>query len=178
MSNPQSWIILRTSGRSTLRLADTLRGEGFEVWTPVERRRVRIPRMNARRHVELPILAGLVFAKECHLSDLLELERKRAGWRVMYVNGVPATTLDSELEPLRQAEHMAEPKRWTSAFAKDSEVRITKGSFAGATGIVKSCNGKEAELWVAIFGRYHRVKINTFNLKPISVYSGQAALAA
>jgi hypothetical protein len=165
MAAAGQWCILRTSGRLTLPLAESLTGDGYEVWTPVDTRRVRVPRMNARRVVK-------------HLADLLELERIRPGFRVMFYNGEPAKAPDHELEPLRQAEHMVEPKRWTSAFAPGSEVRITKGSFSGATGIVKSCNGKEAELWVSIFGRHHRVKINTFNLKLNRAYPVQAALAA
>jgi transcription antitermination factor NusG len=178
MAAAGQWCILRTSGRLTLPLAESLTGDGYEVWTPVDTRRVRVPRMNARRVVKLPLIAGFVFAKDQHLADLLELERIRPGFRVMFYNGEPAKAPDHELEPLRQAEHMVEPKRWTSAFAPGSEVRITKGSFSGATGIVKSCNGKEAELWVSIFGRHHRVKINTFNLKLNRAYPVQAALAA
>lgn len=173
-----AWCILRTSGRSTLRLAETLSEAGFEAWTPVETRRVRVPRVNARRVVKIPIMAGFVFASDRHMLDLLELERLRSDFRVMRTNDEPARVLDSELDPLREAEHMVEPKRWTSAFAKGSAVTITKGCYAGISGVVKSCNGREAELWVSIFGRHHRVKINTFKLKLIGVNGEQAALAA
>lgn len=172
------WCILRTAGRHTLGLAASLAQDGYEVWTPIETRRVRVPRMNARRVIRTPLLKGFVFARERHLADLLDLVRSRPGVLVMYVNGEPATAKDEELEPLRRAEHMAEPKRWTSAFAKNTEVKITKGSFAGVAGVVESCNGREAELWVSVFGRHHRIKINTFNLKPIPVCEVQAALAA
>lgn len=172
------WCILRTAGRETMRLAKTLAEDGFDVWTPIETRRVRIPRLNARRVVRVPILAGFVFAKEQHLPDLLELEHERRGWRVLFVNGGPAIAADGQLDPLRKAEHLVEPKRWSSAFKSGSEVRITKGSFTGMSGLVKSCNGKDAELWVSIFGRHHRVKISTFNLQLIVPCEEQAALAA
>jgi len=172
------WCILQTSARHTLRLADSLLEDGFDVWTPVETRRIRVPRMNARRIVRLPIMPGFVFAKSDRLNDILDLTHKKVGWRVMFVNGEPATVQDDQLEMLREAEHMVEPKRWTSAFANGSEVRITKGSFAGTNGIVKSCKGREAEIWVSIFGRHHRIKISTFNLQLIGAYTDSAALAA
>lgn len=172
------WCILRVGGRHTLRLAASLAEDGYEVWTPVETRRVRVPRMNARRVVRLPLMPGFVFARADQLTELLNLAHIEPWWRVLFINSEPAEVADAELDALREAEHMAEPKRWVSAFAKDSEVRITRGSFEGLNGVVKSCKGKEAEIWVTLFGRHHRIKISTFNLKLIGVETPCVAIAA
>ena len=67
------WFILRTAGRSTLSLAKTLAEDGFEVWTPARMQVIRVPRMNVRREVRLPLLPSFVFVRAPHLHDLLEL---------------------------------------------------------------------------------------------------------
>lgn len=67
------WCILRTAGRSTLPLAQSLGADGYDVWTPVETTTRRVPRMNAKRTIRLPIMAGFVFARARHLVDLMQL---------------------------------------------------------------------------------------------------------
>lgn len=70
-----SWCILRTSGRQTLRLAETLAVDGFEVWTPSEAVTFRSPRRNSRRTATLPVMPGYVFARSRHALELLHLSR-------------------------------------------------------------------------------------------------------
>lgn len=67
------WCIIRCQGRATLRLAQTLAEDGFEVWTPRETRRIRIPKFNVRREAVLPLIPSYVFVRSAHLIDLLEL---------------------------------------------------------------------------------------------------------
>lgn len=67
------WCILRCSGRHTMGLAESLAKDGFEVWTPIETVRIRVPRMNAKREVRLPIMPSYVFARARHLIDMLEM---------------------------------------------------------------------------------------------------------
>lgn len=185
----QGWIVLRTTASSTLRLAQSLAEDGYEVWTPVRRFRVRVPRANAKRNVELPLIPQYIFAREQHLLNLLELAampekpRRGAGGRLpahrdfsvfRHAGRIPVI-LDDDLKPLREAEDLAKPRRWTSAFADGSRVRITGGSFEGLVGTVESCDGRKAALWVSLFGRHRRVKISTFILQPVEgIGSGEA----
>jgi hypothetical protein len=37
----KTWCILRTAGRNTIPLVETLNADGFTAWTPIEVQRVR-----------------------------------------------------------------------------------------------------------------------------------------
>lgn len=147
-----SWCILRTSGRQTLRLAETLAQDGFEVWTPIEHRKIRIPRMNIRRDVTLPIMPSYIFARAHHLVDLLEMaampfKPRRASGRPSHVDfsvmhshdGIPLIG-DNHLQALRVLEAKRTPrKRAQRIFPSGVEVRVRTegGSFAGMNGVVR-----------------------------------------
>lgn len=75
MGDEGSWCILRTSGRQTLRLTQTLAEDGFNVWTPSEIVTIRSPRRNARRTATLPVMPGYVFARAEQALELLHLSR-------------------------------------------------------------------------------------------------------
>lgn len=174
------WIILRTKGRSTLSLAASLAEDGYEVWTPVQVKTVRIARANLRREVRLPLMASFVFARTRHLIDLLQLAdmavkpRRGNGLRqpahpdfsVFHHNDQIPLVHDRHLEPLREAEHRRLPKSKLKPYASGADVRITKGSFEGLSGVVESSDGKSCKVWVSLFGRHHKVDISTFMLAP------------
>ncbi len=78
----KDWCILRTSGARTLRLADSLRDDGIEAWTPSrtvrrpipgQRRELVLGRVLKKRDVAVPILATFVFADAERLRDLADL---------------------------------------------------------------------------------------------------------
>jgi hypothetical protein len=147
-----NWIILRTSGRTTIRLAETLSEDGYEAWTPVETRTVRIPRHNVRRTVRLPIMPSYVFARSDNLIDLIQLANLKfkprrhanrpahADFSVMhYHDRIPAIA-DDQLQSLRQLEAKRTPRiKAQQRFAEGVSVRvkIEGGSFAGMKGRVE-----------------------------------------
>lgn len=187
------WIILRCSGRATLRLMQSLAEDGYEAWAPSAKRVIRVPSKNARRDVTLPIMPGFVFARDVHLIDLLELaampikprrghgcsQPAHADFSVFhYLDRIPLIA-ERDLEPLRMAEAISVPRRKRSPYASGSEVSVTRGSFSGMTGVVEKSDGHYAQVWLSLFGRHMRVKISTFILKPIGCMSAdQAALKA
>lgn len=185
----RGWIILRTAGRSTLCLAASLAEDGFEVWTPQREQMIRKPRWNVARKATLPLLAGFVFARAEHLVDMLELsampDRPRRGRRPAHrefsvlrdYDRIPIVD-DAALEPLRMAEKPAAVRRRFSRYAPGSEVRITAGSFEGFTATVEQSGKDFAVVWVSLFGRHHRAKINAFKLQPISVEGAEAVRKA
>jgi transcription antitermination factor NusG len=177
------WCILRTSGRTTLRLADTLATDGFDVWTPREVRKIRIPRANIRREATLPLMPSYVFARSHHLVDLLELaqmevkprrgngwgEPAHAGFSVMHWNdGIPLIA-DRHLDRLRLLEIKRTPrKKADRKFDRgvDVRVKIEGGSFAGMKGRVeKSDEGST----LVCFDERLTVKIATFLLDADSI---------
>lgn len=145
------WCILRTSGRFTLRLAASLREDGFEVWTPVETRKIRIPRANVRRDVTLPLMPSYVFARSHHLIDLIQMAampfkpRRAHGkpahvdFSVMHYHDTIPLIGDGQLQALRQLEAKRAPRKKAQRFNSGVEVlvKMEGGSFAGMKGRVE-----------------------------------------
>lgn len=145
------WCILRTSGRSTLALAESLAEDGYQVWTPVETVTKRVPRMNARRTIRQPILASYVFARAQHLVELLQLAampvkpRRGAGLRkpahpsfsVLHAFGRIPLVADLDFTRLRELEVRRTPRKIAPyAFPLNQEVRVTGGIAQGKVGLV------------------------------------------
>jgi transcription antitermination factor NusG len=172
----KDWFILRTAGRSTLLLASTLAEDGFEVWTPERRETIRVPRMNVRREIRLPLLPSFIFVRAPHLHDLLRLaqmeEKPRRGhggqrpahrdFSVFhYLDGIPMIS-DASLDPLRVKEAEAVPKKDAPRFDRGAKVRVKSGAFEGLKGKVERCKSGYA---LVIFDDFHRpVNIPTFLL--------------
>lgn len=177
MGGGGNWFILRASGKSTLLLAKTLEEDGFGVWTPAKTLLVRVPRMNVKREVRLPLLPSFLFAKAEHLVDLLELsnmeERPRRGsggkrpahrpFSVFhYLDSIPMIA-DRDLEPLRSKEIEAIPKKGSPRFDRGTPVRVNEGAFQGLKGRVERCKSGYA---LVIFDDWKRpAKIPTFLLR-------------
>lgn len=179
------WCILRTRGRSTLRLAETLADDGYEVWTPVETRKIQIPRANVKRSVRLAIMPSYVFAKAHHLFDLIMLAdqpvKGRVGWEKGYrrdkdgnelephadfdvmrcPSGIPMVT-DAQLTALKDLEAKLTPKEKRKAertFAPGVSVKVMGGgSFAGMSGKVERSDYCHT---VVCFNDRYLVKIDT-----------------
>lgn len=147
-----AWCILRCVGRTTLKLADSLGKDGFEVWAPRETRKIRIPRMNVRREVVLPLLPSYVFARARHLVDLLGLasmpgkprplgnksEPAHADFSVMQCFGKLPLVADCDLNGLRTLEAKLTPRKKADwSFRPGASVKVEGGSFGGMTGDVQ-----------------------------------------
>lgn len=166
------WIILRTSGRSTLRLAEHLAAGGIAVWAPSRVTQKRAPRRKAAKEQRLPILPSFVFARAEHVHALLILAESPSkscpDFSVFKHNGAIPVIADGELTQLRFIEK-AEDSRWqrqlmkrrAPAFDTGDVIRIHRGSFAGMSGVVEADDGRFAEV---SFGPF-KVKISTFLLR-------------
>jgi hypothetical protein len=172
------WCILRTSGRSTIKLAETLAKDGFDVWTPIETRTICVPRMNAKREVTLPIMPSYVFARKKHLVDLLELaampvkprrgqgmrDPAHVGFSVLHAFGGIPMVADKHLARLRELEQRTAPKpRAAEPLTLGIGVRIKGGAAQGMKGTVERSN--RLHTVVCINDRY-TVKILTSLLDP------------
>lgn len=164
------WIILRCSGQKTLRLAHTLGEAGFEVWTPVEIRTVKVPKANVRREVSLPIMPSYVFASAKRLIDLLQLAGRpahayaHADFSVMRHGGMIPAISDDSLQALRRTEAKRSSKRKAvRIFDREAAVTVKSegGSFAGMHGTVKK---SDAGYSLILFGKNFEAKIPTFLL--------------
>lgn len=154
------WVILRTTGRHTLRLAETLSEDGYEAWTPVESKTITIPAKNVKRKIRLPIMPSYVFVRAEHLIDLILLSGLRPiprrvavrhqdrseEWRpfhaefsVMRCNERIPVISDAALTSLRSIEQKRNPRQKAPPLTPGMSVRVKSdaGAFAGMTGRVE-----------------------------------------
>jgi hypothetical protein len=199
------WFILRTAGRSTLPLASSLAEDGFEVWTPVHKVRLRVPRMNVKREVTLPLLKEFIFVRSGHLDDLLALSKLQLKPRRIVkpiIRGEPNDPryhrdfsvfrplgeiifiADHELNPLREEEAARVPKtivkkkRGGPHFEPGTRIGVTTGVYQGLRGRVQRCRSGYA---LVVFDDWKRpAKIPTFLLREVDIPSAhhQSARAA
>lgn len=164
------WCILRTSGRNTLGLADSLNDGGFTAWTPAEKVRVG----NHRGKVLAPMLPTFVFAEAELLPNFLALadavNSPQASGRYprfsvfRYLDRIPVVA-DCELEPLRAIEQRDRPKPSASVqFERGDAVVPDCGAWAGMSGVVERRKGKFC--MVLFPNSPFSVKIATFLLHP------------
>jgi transcription antitermination factor NusG len=164
-----SWIILRTSGRTTMRLAETLSGASIDAWTPVETRTMQIPRANMKRTVRLPIMPSYVFAKAEHLFDLIELAGNSLGthpaFSVMHYHDRIPVIADHHLQGLRTIEAKKSPRKRAEPLPSGLSVRVKTegGSFAGMKGRVER---SDETTTLVCFDSRLVVKISTSLLLP------------
>jgi transcription antitermination factor NusG len=176
-----SWIILRTCGRHTLRLAETLSEDGYEAWTPIETRAIRIPRANVRRTAKLPIMPSYVFAKAEHIIDLIQLSAMKpkprrlsnqpahADFTVMHFHDRIPIIAEHHLQSLRTIEAKRTPRAKAAVRFEPGvqvKVRTEGGSFAGMKGRVERSDCGDT---LVCFDSRLTVKISTSLLAPDEV---------
>lgn len=160
------WCILRTAGKNTLELADSLKRDGYPVWAPTKVLPRRLPRTKVQIDYPVALMPTYVFAAARYLSDLLVLSdiprKKQPDFSVFhYMRRIPLI-LDSELAGLRNEEARSIPKGKRKQLKIGDLVRIEDGAFAGMSGVVQYDAGKYA---MVLFGGF-AVKIATFLLRP------------
>jgi len=164
----RKWCILRTAGRRTLPLAESLAAAGYDVWTPRIIVSRRIPRSRARREQPAPLMPTFVFASTDRLADLRALAgamvKDHPDFSIFHHFGLVPVINDADLEHVRAAEKAMAPKRKPKRAAPlpaGERVRIPSGAFAGLSGIVESSDGRHT---LVCFGGRLSVKIDTFLL--------------
>lgn len=177
----KQWCILRTSGRTTISLAETLAKDEYDVWTPIETRKITVPRANVKREVRLPIMPTYVFAASHHLGELLQLagmpvrprrgagllDAAHAAFHVLHCFGGIPIVDDRHLSNLRRLEAKRTPlRRAAYAFPQNSKARVKDGAYGGMTGVVIRSTLDATTL---DFGNGWSTKIPTSILSPADV---------
>lgn len=168
-----AWIILRTNGKSTLRLASSLTEAGYEAWTPTQTRMVRAPRSKVQTEKRLPITPTFVFAQADRLESLIILSETRVkpqpDFSLFRYYGQYPLIADRALEPLRTEEIKTVPREKRELFADGAAVKIPDGVFAGMSGIVMWDDGQY--VLVTFPGSRFPVKISAFHLRADNAYT-------
>lgn len=158
------WCILRTAGAKTLRLCASLKAHGFEAWTPVE---VVKPPLVRREGIRA-MIPRYVFALGHQAEDLLRLshgEHRHPKFNLVMLASRIARTSEAAIQQLRDAEAMTVPRKQMSPYSRGKRVRVTRGNFSGMNGIVERSDGREAEIWMTMFGNHRRFTLPLFVLE-------------
>lgn len=160
------WCILRTASRSTLKLAESLAEDGYEVWTPIE---TREPPKDAKKSKakdepeQRAILPTFLFAGFSQVSELVALSRSpslhyrvwdsekrrmvvkgHAAFSIFRHNGAYSRIPDFALSSLRAAERRRKPRGLVKMFEVGAKVKLTEGVYTGLKGEVVAVKGKIA----------------------------------
>lgn len=163
------WCILRTNGRRTLRLAQSLTDAGIEAWTPrtVQKRRLSRVHMGFRE-VEQSMVPSFVFARACHLADLMAIlasfNSPHPAFSIFQHAGRAPVIADREIGHLRAAEERGKRDRRKAqrhTIAVGTMVKPDEGAFAGLEGVVVGMSGKDA---VVCFGGHLLFHVATWLL--------------
>lgn len=147
------WCILRTSGRRTVDVAESLGDNGLEVWTPTLRFMRRLPRTRKEVEAFAPIMPQYVFARAHQFDDLLRLEPVHPlfslyRWRLSDGNWYFPFIDDRELRHLRAEDYrtpkpVPPPKPEPRQYTPGQVVSVPHGlPFAGMSGVVERTKGK------------------------------------
>lgn len=177
------WCILRMSGGNTIPVAKALERAGFGVWTPIEVQRRRVGCKREIRETPAPITPGIVFARHDQIDDLVMLSRSPSlsyrAWNAelgrMEIHGCPYFSVfrhqghyprvaDRALDPLRQAEQRAVPRRKAPHLVAGQEVRFPDAGFDGLVGKVQQSKGRY--VMVLFPGLAIPVQIEAYRLLP------------
>jgi transcription antitermination factor NusG len=164
-----SWFILRMASADTLKVADQLAKRGFDVWTPIERKRGRKPRTRAQFDKSFALMPSYVFANMHHLAELQRMADLPSSdtprfTLFRYAGGVPLIA-DDQLAALRGEETRLQ-RVYEKQVAKGAKgpkfnagqiVRLQEGGFAGLSGEVVEQQGQFT--LVSIDGFHAPIKI-------------------
>lgn len=158
------WFILRCASADTLKLADQLRKRGFDVWTPIQRKRGKRPRTRTEFDKELAILPSYAFANMHHLPEIARLAMIPTADTVRFTlfrtkSGELPMIDDCQLDALRAFEAKLQ-KQYEDAIRKGvrapkfdagHKVTLTGGGFEGLEATVIEQQGQFALVEIAGF---------------------------
>lgn len=151
-------ILLPTPASATLRLFDSLTEAGFDVWTPIEHKRLQGKQETERS----ALLSGFLFGRVDRLIDLHDLLRAPVQiyrvWdsekRRMVVKGHPRFRMlrnedgyslvrERDLAHLRKAEQRRKPRGEVKQRQIGDRVKLIEGACAGLRGTVVGVRSKK-----------------------------------
>lgn len=148
------WFILRMASSDTLSLARALTRAGFDVWTPIERKRGKMPRTRTTYDKEFALMPSYLFVNIHHLAEIQHMAmlppRNIPRFVLFQCQGGVPLIGDDQLDALR-----AEEKRLQGIYERQCRkgkkgpkfnagtlVRIEEGGFAGLDGVVTEQQGQ------------------------------------
>lgn len=159
---PDSWCIVRTSGKHTLALVNSLREAGIAAWSPEQIVDKRRPRSRLISKHLAPMLPSFVFADAACIDQIVALDMQPFSRISLFrhIGKVPVVS-DRALDALRAMERRPLPRLKHRTWRHGQSVRVPDGAFAGIDGRVEKSNERYT---LVMFGGVMKVKIDTFLL--------------
>lgn len=170
-----AWFILRMASSDTLSLHRGLRKAGFDAWTPIERRKGKMPRTRTAYDKEFALMPSYVFVNVHHIAEIQHMAmlppRNIPRFTVFQHNGGIPLIADDQLDALRAEEGRLQAVYEKAArkgqkgpkFDPGQNIRIDDGPFMGMDGVVEDQQG---QFTLVNFAGFHSpVKIASILLK-------------
>ena len=161
------WLVLNCKSSDTMRLSRRLKRYG--AWTPIWKRKRRLPRSSEQKVIEQPAMPSFVFVPESQIHNLPRLpgtglyapwEKDKSdqasrsepgiGFRIMTLDGVWIRVSNAALAPLRKIDTQPQdPIKVLPAIG--AKVKFTSGPFEGLTGKLVYCTKRMASVKVEKF---------------------------
>lgn len=173
-----AWFIIRTASADTLKVNDGLLAHGFEVWTPIEHRRGKMPRTRKIYDKRFALMPSYCFARVYQIDALLTFAamptRDFPSFSVFTFKGGVPLVADDQLTGLREEEartqrvfHRAKRRDAKGIrFDPGDPIKLTDGPFAGMSGVVEGTQGQYTLVEMQIFGRAFPMKVASLLLLP------------
>lgn len=150
-----SWFILRMASNDTLSVAKGLSKAGFDVWTPIERKKGKMPRTRTAYDKEFALMPSYVFVNIHHLAEIQHMAllppRNMPRFVLFQHNGGVPLIADNQLDALRSEEgrlqgiyeRQCRKGKKGPKFDPRTLVRVAEGdAFAGMEGVVEDQQGQ------------------------------------
>ncbi len=161
----KEWLVLRCASSRTLALAEKLIELGMNAWTPMWRRKRRLPRDGKYETVMLPCIPSFVFLVDADIHAIYDDRFKSAlpPCRLMYSVGRLVRCSSKMLAPLCKISDVDFSAKPIEMPAVGTVCRINDGAFMGLTG--KVIGHTPTQVIIELVGRgWFPVKISPFLL--------------
>ena len=148
-----AWFILRMASSDTLGVHRGLTKAGYDTWTPIERRKGKMPRTRTAYDKEFALMPSYVFVNVHHVAEIQHLAmlppRSIPRFTVFQYNGGIPLIADDQLDALRSEEarlqavyeRACRKGRKGPKFNPGQNIRIEEGPFMGMDGVVEDQQG-------------------------------------
>jgi len=165
--NNKKWFVLYSKPRWEKKVDASLIRKGIESWCPLNK--VQKQWSDRKKIVEEPLFKSYVFVK-IDEAERVEVLMTPGVLNFIYFLGKPAVIRDEDIETIRHYLTDSEAKIEVVSlelFQQNTKVKVSRGVFLDAEGIVLRSNKKKAYVQLESLGQVMIVEFKTEYLKPV-----------
>jgi transcription antitermination factor NusG len=165
--NNKKWFVLYSKPRWEKKVDASLIRKGIESWCPLNK--VQKQWSDRKKIVEEPLFKSYVFVK-IDEAERVEVLMTPGVLNFIYYLGKPAVIRDEDIETIKHYLTDSEAKIEVVSlelFQQNTKVKVSRGVFLDAEGIVLRSNNKKAYVQLESLGQVMIVEFKTEYLKPV-----------